>query len=336
MFLKGIDISTFNSIQLAADADAIRRELKIATWNVYGVSFGTRVALNMLRNHSKSIKSVILDSPWPPNAPWADFVHPFAVCFTELEKNIASDPVLFSKFPALRNDFATAVKRLNKNPAKLKSANDSSESNYSGDDFAWSIWKAMLNPKSIPFVPLAIHEIANGNDSILPTWKTAFSSPNTFGKYSEAQDRAIICFEGRPTTEEESQQSLLLKYPEFSSFNLAFNEGICNAFRPDVAEKKIFAPVVSNKPVLILAGEYDPVCPPLFAEITAKTLSKSTLIIVPAASHAAIHADDCIRKIANSFISNPTVKPQINCVKDRLKIKFVTDNLMGALNNYKN
>ncbi len=336
MILNGTDISAFNSIQLAADADAIRRELQIANWNIYGVSFGTRVALNMLRNHSKNIKSVILDSPWPPNAPWADFVHPFAACFTVLEKNIASDPVLFSKFHSLRNDFAKAVKRLNNNPAILKSGNDTTESNYSGDDFAWSIWKAMLNPKSIPFVPLAINEIANSNDSILPLWKTAFSSPNIFGKYSEAQDRAIICFEGRPTTEEESQRSLLLKYPEFSSFNTAFNEGICNALRPDKAQKKIFAPVVSNKPVLILAGEYDPVCPPLFAEITAKTLSKSTLIILPAASHAAVHADDCIRNIANSFISNPIVKPQINCVKDRLKIKFITDNLMGALNNYKN
>ncbi|MEO5783426.1 MAG: alpha/beta hydrolase, partial [Ginsengibacter sp.] len=134
----------------------------------------------------------------------------------------------------------------------------------------------------------------------------------------------------------ESQKSLLLKYPEFSSFNTAFNEGVCNAFRPEVAGKNIFAPVVSNKPVLILAGEYDPVCPPLFAEITAKTLSKSTLIIVPSASHASIHADDCIRNIANSFISNPEVNSKINCVKDRLKINFVTDNLMEALNNYKN
>ncbi|MEO5985338.1 MAG: alpha/beta fold hydrolase [Ferruginibacter sp.] len=336
MMLKGTDLSSFSSMQLAADADAIRHELQIATWHLYGVSFGTRVALNMLRYHSKNIKSVILDSPWPPNAPWADFVHPFASCFTVLEKNIAADLVLFSKFPELRNDFERAVKRLNKNPAKLKSANGLSESNYSGDDFAWSVWKAMLNPKSIPFLPLAIHEIANGNDSILPVWKTAFSSPNTFGKYSEAQDRAILCFEGRPTTEEESQQSLLLKYPEFSSFNTAFNERVCNAFRPDIAGKKIFAPVVSNKPVLILAGEYDPVCPPLFAEITAKTLSKSTLIIVPSASHAAINADDCIRNIANSFICNPAMNPQIDCVKDRLKIKFVTKDLMKALKDYKN
>lgn len=59
------------------------------------------------------------------------------------------------------------------------------------------------------------------------------------------------------------------------------------------------------------------------------------MIIVPSASHAAVHANDCIRNIADSFISNPEIKPQINCVKDRLKIEFVTDNLMGALNNYK-
>ncbi|MEO6347996.1 MAG: alpha/beta fold hydrolase [Aquaticitalea sp.] len=335
LFSSGIDVSTFNSAQLAEDAESVRSALQIDSWNVYGVSFGTTVALNLLRNHGETINSMILDSPFPPNAPWLDFVRPFETCFKVLEKKISDNPDGLSHFPSIRTDFTNAVKRLNKTPASIIENEGWEANKYSGDDFAWSIWTAMLNPKTIPFVPLAIREVGSGNDSILPKWIAAFSGPDSFGRFSEPQSNAILCYESRPQTASDTKESLLMAYPDFSSFAIDFEGELCDAWQPRSASSQAFEAVTSKVPVLILAGEYDPVCPPLFAEITSKTLSKSTLIIVPSASHAAIHVDDCIRNIANSFISNPKVTPQIECVNDRLKIEFVTDNLLEALENYK-
>ncbi|MEP6713194.1 MAG: alpha/beta fold hydrolase [Ferruginibacter sp.] len=332
---EGINVSSFSAIQLAADAEAIRKSLQIDDWNVYGVSFGTTVALNMIRNHSRHIKAVILDSPFPPNAPWQDFVRPFDTCFKVLEKNIAADPTAAAAFPAIRKDFVNAVNRLNNVPAKIKDSKSNESYDYTGDDFAWSIWSAMLRPKAIPAVPIAIKEIANGNDSILSKWINVFSQPNSFGKFSETQSRAIMCYEGRPKTVEESESSLRQHYPDFASFISAFDEDICNVWRPDIADKKIFDPVVSNVPVLILSGEYDPVCPPVFGKITAVTLSKSFHLVVPSASHAAIHADDCIRDIAVAFLLNPALKPDEKCVSERKKINFSTTNLRMALDGLK-
>jgi pimeloyl-ACP methyl ester carboxylesterase len=331
---EGIDITSFSAKQLAADADLIRKSLKITYWNVYGVSFGTTVALNMIRNHSKHIKAVILDSPFPTNAPWLDFVRPFDTCFQILVKNIDSYPLTASIFPTLRSDYVKAVQRLNNEPAKIKNGFFSFD--LSGDDFAWGIWNAMLSPKSIPFVPIAIKEIANGNDSILPKWITAFYQPNSFGTRSQTQSNAIMCFEGRPRDEAGKEASLRLNYPDFDSFISAFDEEVCNEWRPDIAGAEVFAPVVSDVPVLILSGEYDPVCPPLFGDITAATLSKAIHIVVPAASHAAIHADDCIRDIAINFLMNPNKKPNEKCVGERKKINFITADIMQALNNLKN
>jgi hypothetical protein len=97
-------------------------------------------------------------------------------------------------------------------------------------------------------------------------------------------------------------------------------------------DKKIFEPVVSDIPVLILSGEYDPVCPPLFGEITAKTLRNSTFIVVPSASHAAIHLNDCVRNIAGNFILHPENKLSTECINDQPKIKFITEDLAGHLN----
>lgn len=330
---EGIDVSSFSAMQLAADAEAIRKSLQITNWNVYGVSFGTTVALNMIRNHSKHIKAIIFDSPFPPNAPWLDFVRPFDTCFKVLEKNIAADPIAAAAFPAVRNDFVNAIKRLNKVPFKVKYGTYSYD--VTGDDFAWGIWSALLSPKAIPLVPIAIKEVANGNDSVLSKLITVFSQPDSYGKFSETQSRAILCYEGRPRKAEESEASLRTQYPDFASFISAFDEAICTVWRPDIAAEKIFAPVVSNVPVLILSGEYDPVCPPVFGDITAASLSNSVHLVVPAASHAAIHADDCIRSIAVSFLLDPSIKPDEKCVRERMKINFVTADLKKALDGFK-
>ncbi|MEO7306436.1 MAG: alpha/beta fold hydrolase [Ferruginibacter sp.] len=335
LLADGIEVSSFNTAQLAEDAEAIRKALQIDSWNVYGVSYGTTVALNLLRNHNKHINSIILDSPFPPNAPWLDFVRPFDTCFKVLEKKIAADPIAISHFPSIRTDFVKAVARLNKNPIKIKNNENKSDYDFNGDDFAWSVWKAMLNPKSIPFVPLAIHEVGSGNDSILSKWVEAFNKPNSFGKFSEPQSDAISCYESRPRTAEDTKASLLSKYPDFSPFYIDFEGEICDAWQPESGSPEIFQPVKSNVPALILSGEYDPVCPPIFGEITAKTLSKSTFIIVPSASHAAINIDDCVRNITDEFLSNPKIKLNSECVSNRSKINFAYDNLAKLLSEFK-
>lgn len=328
---SGTTVSSFNSVQLAEDANSIRKALGINKWGVYGVSYGTTVALNLLRMHEKALNCMILDSPFPPNAPWLDFIRPFDTCFKILEKNISADPVLYAQFRATRSDFVQAVKRLNKTPFKIKDATHPEGYDFSGDDFAWSIWSAMLNPKSIPFVPLAIREAGNGNYSILSKWVVAFNDPNSFGKFSEPQSKAILCFESKPRGRYDTKASLLENYPDFSSLYVDFEGSLCDAWQPGSAGKKTFEPVKSNLPVLILSGEYDPVCPPVFGELTARSLPASTFIIVPSASHAAIHADDCLRNIANNFLLSPGAKLNIDCVRERPKIKFVLENLSGAL-----
>ena len=92
---------------------------------------------------------------------------------------------------------------------------------------------------------------------------------------------------------------------------------------------------MSNIPVLIFAGEYDPVCPPHFGAVTAQTLPNSTFISVPSASHAAMHSDDCVRKVAMNFFLHPERKPEITCIAKRPKIKFITSDLLTGLKNLK-
>jgi pimeloyl-ACP methyl ester carboxylesterase len=289
----------------------------------------------MMRSFPKHIHSVILDSPFPPNAPWIDFVHPFDTCFKVLEKKVSEDSVYARVFPSIRKDFVEITKRLRKTPFSIPAAhgNDNRHSFLFDDgDFVWSIWTAMLDPKSIPLVPLALKEIAAGNDSVLLHWALVFNDPDTFGQFSLAQSKAILYYESKPRFEEETETYLLKKFPDFSSFIVpGLEAAIYKVYRPEAPPKEYFKAVKSDIPTLIFSGEYDPVCPPFYANATAYNLHNSTVIIVPGASHAAMYADDCTKAIGAAFFLDPNKKPDIECIKNRKSIEFVTSDILSQI-----
>jgi pimeloyl-ACP methyl ester carboxylesterase len=63
------------------------------------------------------------------------------------------------------------------------------------------------------------------------------------------------------------------------------------------------APVRSDKPVLLLSGELDPVTPPSWAEEAAKTLPNSLQVVVPGVGHGAT-GEGCVPGLVAKFIAD--------------------------------
>jgi len=61
----GVNSSAYTSAAVAADLEELRQVLGYTQWNVYASSYGTRIALALMRNFPQSLRSVVLDSPWP-------------------------------------------------------------------------------------------------------------------------------------------------------------------------------------------------------------------------------------------------------------------------------
>ena len=62
----GIDLGAYNTTENAADFADLRVALGIAEWNVFGVSYGTNLAMTLMRQHPQGIRSVTIDSVEPP------------------------------------------------------------------------------------------------------------------------------------------------------------------------------------------------------------------------------------------------------------------------------
>ena len=65
----GADIQGYDTRQSALDLKELRESLGISQWNVYGVSYGTRYALDLLRVDPKGTACVVLDSPMTTSDP---------------------------------------------------------------------------------------------------------------------------------------------------------------------------------------------------------------------------------------------------------------------------
>ncbi len=68
----GVDLTSYNTSTLAADAIDVRTALGIDRWNVLGISYGTRVALELMRQDSDGVDAAVLDGVYPPTQGFND------------------------------------------------------------------------------------------------------------------------------------------------------------------------------------------------------------------------------------------------------------------------
>ncbi|MEZ4800067.1 MAG: alpha/beta fold hydrolase [Flavobacteriales bacterium] len=327
--VKGIDAEAFSSFQIAADAESVRTQLGISDWNIYSVSYGTMVALLYMRHFPSSLKSVVLDSPFPPNAKSFNFVKTLDETMNHLQAIIDQNPVTARQFPSIIDDFASIAARLNVHPLNIDGTP------FTGNDFAETMLYTFYKSKVVPLIPLALHEFAKGNDDLLVEWVNSLHSDDEYGTLNEFHTQMIYCYECKPRRYEDTPAALSNAYPHLSSISGIDYIQICNAFRPESPDSDHYNPIKTDIPVLVLVGEFDPGTPKSYGEATIKEMSNATLIVVPNASHAAMHFNECTSNIVYTFLEGPNTPTNLNCIEEIQHIIFPTKNLADEMSKLK-
>ena len=156
--LDGVDLTQYNSANSAADVEDLRLALGIDKWNLYGVSYGTRLALTVMRDFPEAVRAVVLDSVYPPNVKGytEDPANSIAAIET-LVKGCAGDEECAGAFPNLKKRFYRVVADLNKTPVEV------GDYTYTGDDLVNFLFNSLYDTTLIPYLPLAIYAASEGN-----------------------------------------------------------------------------------------------------------------------------------------------------------------------------
>lgn len=318
---EGVDFSGFNSVESAADLSDLRQALGYKEWNVYGISYGTRLALTTMREHPEGIRSVIIDSVVPLQASEADTPVGVDRAFRQFFDGCAADAACNKAYPNLETTFYKLVDDMNAKPVEQEVQDPADGKSYkillTGDSMIGILFFSLYQTSVIPLMPRAIADAAAGTDyNLIARLGYAQTSQNkdiSIGMYY-----AVRCNEEVPFDTPEKLSTADDAYPKqrglFDVGN-SYNT-VCPALQAGKAPAVENEPVTSDLPTLVTSGQYDPVTPPADAQAAASTLSRSYFFEFPGYGHGVSIDGDCPVSITTAFIDNPTAKPDGSCIND--------------------
>ncbi len=156
---EGIQLDAYTSAESAADVNDLIRALGLPEVTLYGVSYGTRLALTVMRDHSERIRSVILDSVYPPNVNgYEEQVINGVRAFEVLFRDCAASRACSSAYPDLRQTFLKMIDDLNRNPMMGEDGRE-----ITGDDVVNELFNLLYVTTALPYLPAIITAAASGD-----------------------------------------------------------------------------------------------------------------------------------------------------------------------------
>jgi pimeloyl-ACP methyl ester carboxylesterase len=323
---EGRQLHVFNTVQSASDVEALRRALNLKKIALFGLSYGTRLALTVMRLYPESINAAILDSVFPPQADWPGYDRKnFGIVLDRLFLACRQDESCAADHPDLREQFLRIVDQLAKDPIIIEITNlKGSEPLYVRIDhymFLNVLQNEMYDTERLQWLPVLIADVARGEYQSLKyhVENTVNGSGSNVGAFW-----AVMCnddaniFNRRPTREDAES------YPYLRHFLTPNREpSVCEAWRtkPDMGNPYV---VTSAIPTLLLAGGFDPVTTVEYAEMAAETLSMSHLQVFPANGHIQIRRNKCAWELINEFLSDPLERPNPECLSSLRQPAFMS------------
>lgn len=321
---SGADLALYNSAQNAADVDALRQTLGYDKINLYGISYGTRLALTTLRDFPQGIRSVVIDGILPPQADlYAQIPANGTQAIEALFKTCATDTVCnqnYSDLPQVLSDLKT---KLDKDPIKFEvtlHSGEKKEALLNGDGLINTLFQGLYITSLIPVFPRMIYDARDGNYDMLAgltSLTLAQLDDISYGMYFSVQ-----CQEEIPFMDAKALDASIKQNPEFAALADKSSLQVCKLWNVPVAPALENQAVSSDVPTLIFSGEFDPITPPAYGKEAAQTLSKSFFFQLPKAGHGASASEDCPRNMAIAFFDNPTQKPDDACLSDMAQVSF--------------
>ena len=315
------DPKLYTTAIAVSDLDQARAALGYAHINLYGGSYGTRVALAYMRQYPERVRSVILDGVTPMD--WtlgpsvaADAQRALDLIFARC----AAEQACQKAFPDLPAEFQALQAQLADQPAKGQVADpltgEQVAYEFTREDFVSTVHTLSYTPETAALLPLDLHTAYARQDfSLLAAQQLSFIKA-VGESISSGMRFSVMCSEDLPFFPAEGSRGYYGDY-----FLQTFRQ-ICNVWPQGQLPSGFKEAVRSNAPTLLLSGETDPVTPPANAAQAAQTLPNSLQIVAPGQGHINIYRG-CITRLAAQFVEQGAVSGlDAACVRNLRPMQF--------------
>lgn len=318
----GIDLNQYNSKANAADVNDLVHALGYTKVNLLGASYGTRLALVVMRDFPEIVRSTVIGSIDPPQENiLAGRITGFDDALRRVFDGCVQDPDCDAKYPDLHSAFRDGVVALNAKPAKVsvKSARTGKTTTVSVDGKLYTelvYLNIFLGAILVPVLPIFITQVRDGDyrlfTPLLSVTDTVSDSVSAGMNYS-VQCSEEYAFTNLDDVIAAAGDAL----PEIQAIELQSirdDLAVCGIWNVRKAPDSEKAPVTSDIPTLVLSGAYDPITPPRYGDDAAQTLSHSYVVVLPYVGHDPITTGGpCGIGIQTAFLAHPDTAPDASC-----------------------
>ncbi|HSK62924.1 MAG TPA: alpha/beta fold hydrolase [Pyrinomonadaceae bacterium] len=307
------DLSLYTTDPAMDDIDDVRAALGYDRINLYGGSYGTRAALVYLRRHPKHVRAAVLHGVAPTNQFMPlNFPRDTERALQGVLAECEADEACRKAFPQVKAAATRVLEQLLQSPAEaevqIPNSNNRVKLKLNRNLAAEAIRYMLYSPGAASRIPLVLHRAAEGNYGPLANaafrYRMFLVATGSNGMYL-----SVTCAEDLPfVTAAEAEK--LGANTFLGDYRYRDQSAACELWPRGTNDAKYADPVRSDKPVLIVTGEWDPVTPPSHGDAVAKTLSNSLHVVVPDGAHGldGLENIQCLNQIITQFISRGAAK----------------------------
>lgn len=306
---QGVDLLAYDTNANADDVLSLKAAFGFKNLNLWGQSYGTRVALTVMRRNPAGIRSAILDGAYPPEiAGKLHLASAFAATMERVFEACEKDEACRADYPDFRKQFEQVVLRLRTQPAAVRSDPSPllAPKVFQVNDviFVSVVDSLLYTADGIAKLPWLVDRIAAGKSDALAEALTDWDQV-AYGPFVTAGVSYLVDCNDTPDPDDSEERRMAQRAPHLGGWlNYALAVKPCPFWTPRKEPALDRSPVKSDIPTLIVTGGFDIATPPDWAVITARALAKAQLVVVRGSSHDASDAV-CAQAALAVFLNLP-------------------------------
>lgn len=304
---KNADLRFYTTTDGVRDLEAVRAAIGADKVNLYGVSYGSRVAQQYALRHPQHTRTIVLDGV-APNEVWLgnDFAR-------NLESALDLQFGRCGKTPECAKSLGNPRQRLDALMTKLRadsplvtyrdaSTGETKEERLRPGHVAGLARMYAYAPAAASILPLLLHEASLGRyENLMALSKMLGGAMSESMMYG--MQLSVVC----------TEDAAGLRADEAMASSLLGNELVdllqaqCAVWPKNTMPADFHEPLATKVPALLLSGELDPVTPPAYAEMVVKSLPNGRSLVLRGQGHSVI-GTGCVPKLFAQFLQTANAK----------------------------
>jgi pimeloyl-ACP methyl ester carboxylesterase len=323
------DVAWYTTSLAVQDLERVRAALGYERINLYGVSYGTRVAQHYLRRFPQRTRSVILDGVVPVGLALGPATPLDAErALLDILARCAGESACGAAFRDPAQDYyaVRAALRAHAVPVSVADPTTGEERrfDFTSDHLASVLRLTTYTSEYAALVPLLLHAAVTRHDYAPLAAQFLLIERSAGRTIAAGVHNSVVCAEDLPFLDAGAIDRAALAATYLGAAQLQALSIVCRLWPRGPVDADLHAPLASEVPALLLSGSDDPVTPPQYARQAVSAFRHSLSLVLNGFGHGQLTAP-CMDRVMAQFISRASAEGlDVSCARAARPLPFFT------------